>query len=234
MNTYIVESKKLVKNYESGEVVTKVLHGVDFKVKEGEFVAVMGPSGSGKSTLMYQLGLIDNPTDGEIFIEGRDMVNIPQYERDDIRLNELGFVFQDYALVPELTAAENVMVPLLMAGYTSRKAYERAVDYLGRVGLGERVNNLPSQLSGGEQQRVSVVRAVSNDPKILFADEPTASLDSEMSKGVLSLLHDLNKKGQTIIMVTHEEEYGNLAERIVFLRDGVIESDRKTKKRPTK
>ncbi|MBD3328793.1 ATP-binding cassette domain-containing protein [Candidatus Peregrinibacteria bacterium] len=219
----VVETKNLVKNYDNGEVITKVLHGIDFSVDEGEFVAIMGPSGSGKSTLMYQMGLIDEPTSGEIFIEGKDVVNIDVHERQQIRLKELGFVFQDYALIPELTAAENVMVPLIMMGYSKEKAHDIAQKFLEKVGLGHRLNNTPSQLSGGEQQRVSVARAVANEPTILMADEPTASLDTNMSEQVMDVLKDLNKAGQTIIMVTHEDIYGKMAQRVVRLRDGNIE-----------
>lgn len=228
---YCVETRQLVKNYVSGEVVTKVLYGIDLKVKEGDFIAVMGKSGSGKSTLLYQMGLIDDPTSGQVFLEGREVSNLDHVEKQNIRLHELGFVFQDYALIPELTAVENVMVPLIMMGYANSDAYDAASKYLTKMGLGERLRNLPGQLSGGEQQRVSVARAVAHEPKILFADEPTASLDSVMSMQVMDVLLDLHKAGQTIIMVTHEDIYGNMADRIVHIRDGVIDSDRKVRKR---
>lgn len=224
----VIETKKLVKNYDSGSVVTKVLHGIDFAVKDGEFVAIMGPSGSGKSTLMYQLGLIDDPTSGEILIEGKDVVNISAGAKQNFRLYELGFVFQDYALIPELTAVENAMVPLIMMGASMARARKTASEFLEKMGVGHRLNNLPSQLSGGEQQRVSVARAVSHSPKILFADEPTASLDTEMSEQVMGVLGGLHKAGQTIVMVTHESEYGALAERVVYIRDGLIKDDFKS------
>lgn len=221
----IIETKKLVKNYESGEVITKVLHGIDLQVKQGEFVAIMGPSGSGKSTLLYQMGLIDYPTEGRVLIAGRDVTDLDHSEKQQIRLLELGFVFQDYALIPELTAAENVMIPQIMMGKSREDALAKAQMFLTRMGLGDRLNNLPSQLSGGEQQRVSVARAVAHDPKILFADEPTASLDSVMSEQVMDVLADLHKAGQTIVMVTHEDVYGRLAERIIHIKDGVVERE---------
>jgi putative ABC transport system ATP-binding protein len=176
--------------------------------------------------LLYQLGLIDNPTSGVVKIEGRNVSDLSDAEKQVIRLHELGFVFQDYALIPELTALENVMVSLLMQGHKREKAMALAAEHLDLMGLSERYNNLPSQLSGGEQQRVSVARAVAHDPKILFADEPTASLDTEMGMQVMDVLIKLHKKeGQTIVMVTHELEYGKLAERIVLLRDGHILDD---------
>jgi putative ABC transport system ATP-binding protein len=217
-----ISTHNLVKDYVNGPMVTNVLKGIDFAVEEGEFVSIMGPSGSGKSTLLYQLGLIDKPTNGIVEIEEHNVSDLSDREKQLVRLNELGFVFQDYALIPELTAAENVMVSLLMKGYSKANAKSVAVSYLDRFGLGTRVNNLPSQLSGGEQQRVSIARAVAHKPKILFADEPTASLDSTMSEQVIDVFLELHKDGQTIIMVTHEPEYGALTERIVQLRDGSI------------
>jgi len=187
---------------------------------------VTGPSGSGKSTLLYQLGLIDNPTSGEVKINGKNVSDLSPRNKQEYRLNQLGFVFQDYALVPELTALENVMVPLIMKGYSKAKSIQLATEHLVLMGLKDRLRNLPSQLSGGEQQRVSVARAVAHDPMILFADEPTASLDSTMSKQVMDVLVHLNKKeGQTIVLVTHELEYAEMADRVVLLKDGVILND---------
>ena len=218
----ILRTDKLVKNYDNGLIVTKVLHEIEIFVYEGEFVSIMGPSGSGKSTLLYQLGLIDNPTSGGIYIEDREVTCLAHPQKQELRLNELGFVFQDYALVPELSAAENVMVPLLMKGYSKRKAFEISSEHLEKVGLAHRINNTPSQMSGGEQQRVSIARAVAHNPKILYADEPTASLDSEMSEVVMKVFLDLHKQGQTIVMVTHEPEYGQMADRIIHVKDGVL------------
>jgi putative ABC transport system ATP-binding protein len=218
----IIEAKGIVKTFVNGEVVTSVLKGVDFSVKEGEFVSIMGRSGAGKSTLMYQLSLLDEPTEGEITVDGVDILKLTNKEKTLFRLHELGYVFQDYALVPELTARENVSLPLLMRGMTPEEAYKQSEEVLRRLGLDKQVNNLPSQLSGGEQQRVSIARSIVDEPKILFTDEPTANLDGESARVVIDILKDLNKKGQTIVMVTHEEEYGKETDRIVWLKDGKI------------
>lgn len=230
--TLAVKTENLAKTYYNGELETKALRGVDIQVKQGEFVAVMGPSGSGKSTLLYQLGLIDFPTGGKIWIEGKDTGRFNQVQRDRFRLYEFGFVFQDYALIPELGAAENIMIPLMMKGNTKRTAEKTAVEILEKFGLGNRIHNLPSQLSGGEQQRVSVARAIAHKPKILFADEPTANLDTEKSQQLVELLLELNKGGQTIVMVTHEKEYGDMAERIIHMRDGLLNGKLPNRKLP--
>jgi putative ABC transport system ATP-binding protein len=219
---YIIEAKNLVRTFTSGGVSTSVLKGVDFMVKEGEFVAIMGRSGAGKSTLMYQLSLLDEPTSGSLKLVGNEVLHLPEGEKTHLRLMELGYVFQEHALVPELTAEENISVPLLMRGLTLVEAKKKADQILARVNLSHRLKNLPSQLSGGEQQRVSVARAIVHEPKILFADEPTANLDSESGDTVMKLFRELNDAGQTIIMVTHEEEYGKQADRIVRLADGRI------------
>lgn len=218
----MIQTHNLAKSYFNGQLETKALRGVDLSVKKGEFVAIMGPSGSGKSTLLYQLGLIDKPTGGSIFIEEQDASLFHQTERDRFRLHEFGFVFQDYALIPELSAIENIMVPLMMKGKSKNDAAKIARDILEKFGLENRINNLPNQLSGGEQQRVSVARAIAHRPKILFADEPTANLDSEKSRQLLELLLSLNHEGQTIVMVTHEIEYGRMAQRIVHMKDGML------------
>lgn len=223
----LIEVKNLVKSFADGEKITKVLKGIDFEVGEGEFIAIMGRSGAGKSTFMYQLSLLDEPTSGDILIFGKDTSKMASEEKTAFRLNELGYVFQDYALLPDLTAIENVAVPLMMQGKSKADANVLAKFSLERVGLGHRLDNLPSQLSGGEQQRVSVARALAHKPHILFADEPTANLDNESSRSVMELFQEIYKQGQTIIMVTHEEEYAKLAKRIVRLDDGVIISDQK-------
>ena len=221
-NKTIIETKNLVKTYIDKGVETRVLRGINMSVKKGEFVAIMGRSGAGKSTLLYQMSLLDNPTTGEIIIDGEGLAEISDEERADFRLNRLGYVFQDYALIPELSASENLMAPLLMQGYSFSDSAEKAKKVLTRIGLGERLNNLPSGLSGGEQQRVGVARAIVHKPDILFADEPTANLDTYSAKTVLDLFVELNREGQTIVMVTHEEEYGALADRIITLLDGQI------------
>jgi len=212
----------LVKSFKNGQSITQVLKGIDFTAKKGEFIAIMGRSGAGKSTFMYQMSLLDEPNSGKIYIEGEEVHNLTEREKMSFRLAKFGYVFQDYALLPELTAIENVELPLLMENMAADKANDLAQKALMMVGLGGRLANLPSQLSGGEQQRVSIARAIAHRPEILFADEPTANLDSESSKVVMGIFQELHKQGQTIIMVTHEEEYGKLADRIVRLDDGRI------------
>ena len=220
----MIEAKNLFKKFDSGDSQVVALDNVSFSVKKGEFIAVTGKSGSGKSTLLYQLGLLDHPTSGDVVIDGVDTGKLSSDDRTWFRLYYLGYVFQDYAVLPSLTALENVSLPLLMQGVVPALAVEKAKAALERVGLGHRVNNLPSQLSGGEQQRVAIARAISHDPKIIFADEPTANLDTETSRAVLQCFLDLHKEGQTIIMVTHEPEYAALADRIFKLKDGQIVS----------
>lgn len=218
----IITIKNLQKIYRTKDVETKVLRGIDLEVKSGEFLGIMGKSGAGKSTLMYQIGLLDHPTSGEIIIDGVNTENLSMEERTEMRLSELGYVFQDYALIPELTAIENVMIPLLMKGMDQEEAEEISRKILERVDLPHRITNKPSQLSGGEQQRVSIARAMAHEPKILFADEPTANLDTVSGQSIIKLFQDLHDKGQTIVMVTHEEEYAKFCDRIVYLEDGKI------------
>ncbi|OGG41078.1 ABC transporter [Candidatus Kaiserbacteria bacterium GWA2_50_9] len=218
----IIEVKNLVKTFKDGPIATRVLKGIGVSVARGEFVAVMGRSGAGKSTLLYQLSLLDEPTSGEIRINGKDTHTMSEREKMLFRLSEFGYVFQDYALLPELTALENVALPLYMQGASRATAEEKARIALERVGLGNHLDNLPSQLSGGEQQRVSVSRAIAHKPKILFADEPTANLDRESSDRVINIFEELHVAGQTIMMVTHEDEYAAIADRVVKLDDGRI------------
>lgn len=231
MTTPAIETKGLERTFRSKDVETRVLKGIDFTVEEGEFVAIMGRSGAGKSTLLYQISLLDEPTAGTIRIHGKDALALSPRQKTAFRLNEFGFVFQDYALLPELTALENVALPLLMQGHARAAAYEKAHAALARVRLDHRLGNLPSQLSGGEQQRTSIARAVAHDPKILFADEPTANLDNESSRVILEIFGELHEAGQTLIMVTHEEEFAKAAERLVKIDDGRIVSDGKLRSR---
>jgi putative ABC transport system ATP-binding protein len=225
----LIQVKNITKTFIDGEKETRVLKNIDFSATEGEWVSIMGRSGAGKSTLMYQMSLLDDPTSGEIYLFDRNTQNMPADEKTLFRLNELGYVFQDYALLPDLTALENVAVPLMMQGKYKKNAYLKAKISLERVGLGHRLDNLPSQLSGGEQQRTSIARALAHNPKILFADEPTANLDNESSRAVMKLFQEVHKQGQTIIMVTHEEEYSRLSQRIIELDDGKIIKDEKIK-----
>jgi putative ABC transport system ATP-binding protein len=218
----MIQAINIIKTYKDGEKETRVLKGVNFTAKEKDFVAIMGRSGAGKSTLLYQMSMLDQPTSGEIIIDGINVLALNDQQKSSFRLKELGYVFQDYALLPDLTALENVALPLLMKGENKKTAYKHATEMLEKVGLGHRINNVPSNLSGGEQQRVSIARAIVHKPKVLFADEPTANLDNESSKQVIAIFKELNEAGQTIIMVTHEEEYARVAKRIVRLDDGMI------------
>lgn len=221
----MIEAKNLTKIFQSGDQQIIALNNVSFVVPQGQFITITGKSGSGKSTLLYQLGLLDIPTSGEAIIDGRDFVVANEKERTHARLNDLGYIFQDYAILPSLSTLENTMLPLLMQGYSTSQATKKAKAALDKVGLLDRMNNLPSQLSGGQQQRVSIARAIAHEPKVIFADEPTANLDSETSEQVIKTFIDLNKEGQTIIMVTHEPEYAKLAHRTITMADGVITSD---------
>ena len=220
-NIIIVEN--LVKTFTDGVSDVTILKSVSFSIKKGEFVAIMGRSGVGKSTLLYQLSLLDIPTSGSIHLDGEYVSFFDQEEKTDFRLRKLGYVFQDYSLVPELTAGENIMIPLLMQGVDKDVAYEMAKKSLASVGLGNKAESLPSKLSGGEQQRVSIARAITHKPVILFADEPTANLDSASSETVMQIFEKLSKEqGLTVVMVTHEEDFGKRADRIIRLSDGVL------------
>ena len=222
MSDTIITTKNLIKTFIDGDRETKVLKGVDIEIKKGEFIAIMGRSGAGKSTMLYQVGLLDTPTSGEIIIDGVDIHNLAEEERIDFRLNKLGYVFQDYALLPDLTARENVALPLLMQGLDKTTAYARADEVLDAVGLEGKYNSIPPKLSGGQQQRVSIARALAHNPAILFADEPTANLDIESSMKVLKIFQEIHAKGQTIVMVTHEAEYAKVADRVIMMVDGVV------------
>lgn len=221
----MIEIKKIVKNFINGDVVTNVLKGVSFTVPKGQFVSIMGPSGAGKSTLLYQISLLDKPTSGLIIIDETDTSLLGEAEATRFRLKNFGFVFQDSALIPEFTALENTLLPSLMLGDNYIEAKKDAIKIFTSLGMLHQIDHLPSQLSGGEQQRVSVIRAIVRKPKILFADEPTASLDTERSQDLMSVLLQLHQKGQTIIMVTHEEEFAKMAQRLIFVRDGQIVKD---------
>ena len=219
----IIEVKNLKKTYE-GRVPTHALKDINFGIKKGEFVALMGRSGSGKSTLLHQIGLLDTPTSGEIIMKDTNLVLLSESQKAEFRLKELGYVFQSYALLPELTALESVYLPLMLLNIDKKEYIRKATEMLEKVGLGERIDHLPKEMSGGEQQRVAIARALVNNPSILFADEPTANLDTESSEVILNLFKKLNKEnGQTIIMVTHEPDDKKWVDRVIWLKDGVIE-----------
>ena len=220
----MIEVKDLKRTYVVGKVEVHALRGVSFEVEKGEFLAIMGPSGSGKSTLLHQLGLLDTPTSGEIMIDGVDVIGLYEHERTIFRLNQLGYVFQEYAILPELTALENVYLPSMMMRKKREHYLKSSTDILETVGLGDRLHHLPRELSGGEQQRVAVARALVNKPKILFADEPCANLDTESSRQILELFKKLNEElGQTIVMVSHEEWHKKYVDRVIYLKDGMIQ-----------
>ena len=221
----IIEVKNLKKTY-GGKVSTYALKNINFGVEKGEFVALMGRSGSGKSTLLHQLGLLDVPTEGEVIMGGVNLMTFSEKEKSDFRLEKLGYVFQAYALLPELTALESVFLPLMLSGISKKDYIKKASEMLDKVGLGNRLHHLPKEMSGGEQQRVAIARALVNNPMILFADEPTANLDSESSLVVLKLFREFNKEiGQTIIMVTHEPDDKQYVDRVIWLKDGVIQDE---------
>ena len=227
----MIRVSNLRRYFQTGEIVVKALRGVSFTISSGEFVAVMGPSGSGKSTLLHILGLLDRQTHGEYYINGLDLKELPETERNFYRLTQLGYVFQEYALIDELTAYENIYLLPLMEGKSRTESIALSQQALDKVGLGDKGQRLQSQLSGGERQRVAIARAIAKNPRILFADEPCANLDSETSRQVLEVFRDLNRKyGQTIVMVTHEPWHTRYVERLIQLRDGKVVSDKRMKK----
>jgi len=222
----VVEIVDLYKYYDLGEVEVKALDGVSLAVEEGEFVALMGPSGSGKSTLLNVLGCLDRPTSGHYYLAGQDVAGLPDDYLSEIRSRYLGFIFQQYNLLPQYTVVENIEVPLVYQGIWLSDATRRhCIELAELVGLGERLDHRPMQLSGGQQQRVAIARALVNDPQVILADEPTGNLDSKTSDEIMHLLLRLNDAGKTIIMVTHENDIAQWARRVVRMRDGHIESD---------
>lgn len=225
-NRGIVVAEKVAKTYDTGKLKVEALKSIDLAVKEGEMVAVMGPSGCGKTTLLNCLSGLDDISGGEIYIRGRPLSNMNDRERTLYRAEKIGFVFQAYNLLPVLTAAENVELPLLLSGKQPRDARSRAVEALREVGLEDWQEHKPSELSGGQQQRVTIARSLVNKPEIVFGDEPTGNLDSESSKDIMDLLRKLNKQNrQTFIIVTHDYTVGRMADRIVMMKDGLVEKE---------
>ena len=223
-NKGIIIAENITKTYRSGGVPFKALDNVSIEVYRNEFLMITGRNGSGKSTLLHQFALLDTPDSGEIYIEGKKTIHLSEKRRMDFRLSRLGYIFQEYALIAELTAIENVMLPALMLE-SSKKARKKANELLSKIGLKNKFNRLPSQLSGGEQQKVAIARALINKPRIIFADEPTANLDTIASKEVLNIFKYLNKlEGITIVMITHEPEELVFASRIIQLSDGKLKS----------
>ena len=221
----IIRTKNLIKEYEAGSQIVKALNGIDLSVEKGEFISIMGPSGSGKTTLMNIIGCLDSPTNGTYHLNERSVSELDDDELAKIRNEEIGFVFQSFHLLPRSSALENVMLPLKYAGCSENEAINRSKKVLEKVGLQDRVKHSPSELSGGQQQRVAIARALVNKPSILFADEPTGNLDSKTGNEVMNLFKDLNNQGQTIIIITHEDNIASQSNRIITIMDGLIESD---------
>lgn len=223
--TKIIETTEISKTYKMGAEIVEALKSISITVNKGEYVAFMGPSGSGKSTLMNIIGCLDSPTTGSYVLNGKDVSDMTENELAEIRNKEIGFVFQTFNLLPRATCLDNVALPLIYAGYNKADRREMAFQALKNVELADRVGHKPNELSGGQRQRVAIARALVNNPSIILADEPTGNLDSKTSYGIMELFHELHQKGNTIIMVTHEDDIAHYAHRIVRLRDGLVESD---------
>lgn len=223
--TPLIDLHQIVRNFPLGTQVVKVLKGIDLKIYRNEYVALMGPSGSGKSTLMNLLGCLDSPTSGTYMLNGKDVSKMTDNELADVRNQEIGFVFQTFNLLPRSTALDNVALPLVYAGLKAQDRKKRAEEVLVQVGLADRMDHRPNQLSGGQRQRVAVARALVNSPSIILADEPTGNLDSTTSIEIMRLFDAIHRAGNTIILVTHEEDIAAHAHRIIRLKDGMVESD---------
>ena len=221
----LIRLDNIIRNFFLGQQVVKVLKGISLDIERNEYVALMGPSGSGKSTLMNLLGCLDTPTSGKYWLNGRDISALSDNDLAEIRNGEIGFVFQTFNLLPRSTALENVSLPLVYAGYSASERKKRAEEVLEQVGLADRMDHRPNQLSGGQRQRVAVARALVNRPSIILADEPTGNLDTKTSLEIMKLIKDIHSAGNTVIVVTHEEDIAEQAERVIRLRDGMVESD---------
>jgi putative ABC transport system ATP-binding protein len=229
MSNAIIKIKELKREFTVGSELVRALKGIDVSINKNEYVAMMGPSGSGKSTLMNLLGCLDTPTSGAYNLNGTDVSSLEDNDLARIRNKEIGFIFQTFNLLPRLTALENVALPLVYAGYSKEQRNEKAAEVLAKVGLADRMDHKPNQLSGGQRQRVAVARALVNDPSIILADEPTGNLDSKTSLDIMRLFQEIHQMGNTLIVVTHEEEVAFHAHRILRLRDGLVEADEKNR-----
>ena len=225
MSHPIIQAKNLTKHYTVGSTIVRALDGLDIDIDKGSYIALMGPSGSGKSTLMNILGCLDTPSSGAYFLNDKDVSEVDDDLLAAIRNKEIGFIFQTFNLLPRYTALENVALPMIYAGIPKKERLARATEVLEKVGLGDRVTHKPNELSGGQRQRVAVARALVMNPSIIFADEPTGNLDSKTSEGIMQLFDEIHQDGNTLIVVTHEEEVAARAQKIIRLRDGKLDSE---------
>jgi putative ABC transport system ATP-binding protein len=225
MSKALIDIKNIKRDFQLGNETINVLKGIDLQINKGEYVALMGPSGSGKSTLMNLLGCLDTPTSGQYILNNKDVSQMHDDDLAEIRNKEIGFVFQTFNLLPRTTALDNVALPMIYAGYSKSERNERATEVLKQVNLADRMDHQPNQLSGGQRQRVAIARALVNKPSIILADEPTGNLDSKTSIEIMNLFNDIHKNGNTVIVVTHEEDIAKYAHRVIRLKDGMIESD---------
>lgn len=218
----MIELKDITKTYDMGSVQVQVLKGISLHVNEGEFLSIIGPSGSGKSTLMNIIGCLDVPTTGEYYLDGKEISTYNEKQLSKIRNQKIGFIFQKFNLLPKLSALENVELPLIYRGMNHKERKQRSIEALEKVGLSDRMNHKPTELSGGQQQRVAIARALAGDPPVLLADEPTGNLDSKSGHDVMNLIRQLSEEGKTIVLITHDNEVANIAQRTITIKDGLL------------
>lgn len=218
----MIHLKDITKTYDMGSVQVQVLRGITLNVKEGEFLSIIGPSGSGKSTLMNMIGCLDVPTTGEYYLDGKEISTYNEKQLSKIRNQKIGFIFQKFNLLPKLSALENVELPLIYRGMSSKERMQKSIEALEKVGLSDRMSHKPTELSGGQQQRVAIARALAGDPPVLLADEPTGNLDSKSGSDVINLIHELSNEGKTIVLITHDIDVAHEAQRIVTIKDGLL------------